>query len=133
MAASRKYAVEEANRLVKWLTETFRRIHDGSEAHRRARAELETLGRATRANGHGDLDRRVRTAEQMVQKRESELRELFASVAEKDIEVRDIDMGLVDFLGERDGKDVWLCWRLGEPEVAHWHEIDRGFKDRKPL
>jgi hypothetical protein len=44
-----------------------------------------------------------------------------------------VDIGLVDFLGEREGRDVWLCWRTGEPAVAHWHEIDQGFRNRQPL
>ena len=41
--------------------------------------------------------------------------------------------GLVDFHGQLDGKDVFLCWRLGEPEVSHWHEIEAGFAGRKSL
>ena len=42
------------------------------------------------------------------------------------IELRDLEQGLVDFPGERDGEPVWLCWVLAEPEVAHWHPIDEG-------
>ena len=41
--------------------------------------------------------------------------------------------GLVDFHGQLDGRDVFLCWRLGEPEVSHWHEIEAGFAGRKSL
>ena len=41
--------------------------------------------------------------------------------------------GLVDFPAELDGRQVYLCWKLGESEVLHWHEIDAGFEDRQPL
>jgi hypothetical protein len=133
MPASRKYTVDEANRLMPWLTQTFTRIHQGQQALVRAQKELETVARTVRTNGHRDIDRRIQTAGQMVEKRQEELRNLLASIAERDIEVRDVDMGLVDFLGERDGRDVWLCWRLGETEVGHWHELDQGFTARQPL
>jgi len=41
--------------------------------------------------------------------------------------------GLVDFYSRRDERDVFLCWKLGEDEVAHWHEIDTGYAGRQPL
>ena len=44
-----------------------------------------------------------------------------------------LDAGLVDFPGEIDGRPVYLCWRLGEPTIQHWHEIDAGFAGRQPL
>lgn len=47
--------------------------------------------------------------------------------------LKDINMGLVDFLAEVDGDEVWLCWRQDEEDVAHFHELGKGFQDRKPL
>ena len=44
-----------------------------------------------------------------------------------------LDIGLCDFLGEREGRDVWLCWQYGEKAVAFWHEIGEGFGGRYPL
>ena len=49
------------------------------------------------------------------------------------VEMKGRDIGLVDFPGEIDGHPVYLCWRLGEPSVAHWHERDAGFAGRRPL
>lgn len=46
---------------------------------------------------------------------------------------RVFDMGLVDFPSEMDGRPVFLCWRLGEQAVAHWHEVDEGYAGRHPL
>ena len=47
--------------------------------------------------------------------------------------LKGFDDGLVDFRGQLDGRDVWFCWKLGEPEVSHWHEIDEGFRGRRPI
>ena len=47
--------------------------------------------------------------------------------------VKDLDDGLVDFPATRDGRDVLLCWRLGEDEISFWHGLDEGFSGRKPL
>jgi hypothetical protein len=41
--------------------------------------------------------------------------------------------GLVDFPSLIDGRKVFLCWKLGEPEVLYWHEADAGFRQRRPL
>ena len=49
------------------------------------------------------------------------------------VEMKGFEIGLVDFPGEVDGHAVYLCWRLGEPTVAHWHERDAGFAGRRPL
>ena len=44
-----------------------------------------------------------------------------------------LDDGLVDFLSSRDGRDIFLCWKLGESEITHWHELDAGFAGRQIL
>jgi hypothetical protein len=49
------------------------------------------------------------------------------------IELKDINTGLVDFLSERDGREVYLCWRYDEPKVAFWHELEAGVAGRQPL
>ncbi|HMC67246.1 MAG TPA: DUF2203 domain-containing protein [Gemmataceae bacterium] len=49
------------------------------------------------------------------------------------VELKDYFTGLVDFRCRLEDREVYLCWRLGEPEVAHWHELDAGFAGRKKL
>lgn len=49
------------------------------------------------------------------------------------ITLRDIGMGLVDFPALANGRPIWLCWKLGEEDVAFWHELDAGIAGRKPL
>ncbi len=47
--------------------------------------------------------------------------------------VKDLDHGLVDFPARRRREQVFLCWRLGEPEIRYWHSLREGFAGRKPL
>lgn len=47
-------------------------------------------------------------------------------------ELKDPDLGLIDFIGRHEGRDVYLCWRLGEEHVAWWHELHTGFAGRQP-
>jgi hypothetical protein len=49
------------------------------------------------------------------------------------ITLRDISTGLVDFPALASGRPIWLCWRLGEGDVAWWHELESGLSGRKPL
>ncbi len=43
------------------------------------------------------------------------------------------EAGLVDFYSLRDDRPIFLCWRLGEDRITHWHEIDSGFSGRQPI
>ncbi|MDT8305922.1 MAG: DUF2203 domain-containing protein [Anaerolineae bacterium] len=47
--------------------------------------------------------------------------------------LKDTNAGLVDFLTEIDGREVFLCWRYGEPRVAFFHELHTGFNERQPV
>ena len=49
------------------------------------------------------------------------------------IQLKDRRLGLVDFPSEMNGRHVLLCWRLGEPDVQFWHEVDAGYSGRQPL
>ncbi len=61
------------------------------------------------------------------------LRKCVKAIEALDIELKDINTGLVDFLSERDGHDIYLCWRYDEPKVAFWHDLEAGFAGRQPL
>ena len=47
--------------------------------------------------------------------------------------IKSISAGLVDFLANQNGRDVYLCWQYGESEVSHYHDLDAGFNGRKPI
>ena len=63
----------------------------------------------------------------------AERKRLFEALARHGIEVKDPAIGLIDFYAQRGAELVYLCYKLGEPEVAHWHPLDDGYRGRKLL
>jgi hypothetical protein len=121
----RHYTLAEANRMLETLTPLLRELQTArdqlvdSEAH-------ELLSEAAPANGGGDPGRQVGEAFLRV-------RSLLEQVERAGIVLRDVDRGLVDFPSLRDGREVYLCWELGEDEITHWHDLETGFGGRQPL
>jgi hypothetical protein len=100
------------------------------ETLRAQRDELRELKGTYDATELDDDRRRLRLRMQGV------VDQMQATVARIDgwgIALRDIDTGLVDFPALVSGRQVWLCWRLGESTVGWWHTIDEGFASRRPL
>jgi hypothetical protein len=60
-------------------------------------------------------------------------RRLAARIEGEGVLLRDVEMGLVDFPALRFEREVYLCWRSGEPVVAHWHDVEDGFAGRRRL
>ena len=54
-------------------------------------------------------------------------------LSEVGCELKDYQMGLIDFTGRHQGRDICLCWKLGEDEIVYWHEMESGFAGRKPV
>lgn len=88
---------------------------------------------ASTGNGHvrdeATLAAKRRRAESLVE----ELNERLARLNEWGVELKGLDEGLLDFPSERDGRAVYLCWKLGEERIAYWHDVDAGFTGRQPL
>jgi len=47
--------------------------------------------------------------------------------------LKDLDLGLIDFPAQRNGREVYLCWKFGEDQIRYWHDLDSGFAGRQPL
>ena len=62
-----------------------------------------------------------------------EAKDTLAEIDSIGVQVKDLEEGLLDFPSVMDGKTVLLCWKLGEPAIAHWHTEEEGFAGRKPL
>jgi hypothetical protein len=117
------YSVEEANSLLPYLAPTLVELREKYEEAARIRGEV---ARAAASNG-GSHDREdwSRTL--------ARVSELLERIEEWQIVLRDVSTGLVDFPTVIDGADAFLCWRLGEPEIAWWHSHEDGFIGRRPL
>ncbi len=123
--SERPYTVDEANRLLPVLAPVLEALR----IELRTAADRDGIGRVRRSavhNGGGttgsDLMRAGRRAERHVD-----------LLLRHGVRLRDPERGLVDFPAVREGRPIFLCWRLGEPQVAFWHARDQGFDDRRPL
>ena len=58
---------------------------------------------------------------------------LIHQILDTGVQIKDINTGLLDFSATRDGREVYLCWKHGEYEIAFWHEVDAGFSGRQPI
>ena len=103
---------------------------------------LEQLQEAQRKLGDHDLMQRLRSAAagngggaaaRDVMATGDEFGRIAAEIESLGVVVRDPGSGLVDFPAMRDGAEVFLCWRVGEDAVGHWHDRDSGFMGRRPL
>lgn len=62
-----------------------------------------------------------------------EIGELTLNIEEMGCVIKDYKSGLIDFPAIYNGREIYLCWKLGENEITAWHEIDEGFIGRKPI
>jgi hypothetical protein len=84
------------------------------------------LAGASPSNGGGSPGKQV--GEAFV-----ELRAGAAALEEREIVLRDLDRGLIDFPALRETREVYLCWVDGEEDIEYWHELEAGYAGRQPL
>lgn len=129
---TRFFTVDEANALLPELEPLMARLQQLGQELSDVRSRLAGLQWKVRGNGHlapADLEADTRRARALAE----EVEALVARIQALGCEVKDIELGLVDFPALRNGRPVYLCWRLGEPKVAYWHELDTGFAGRRPV
>jgi hypothetical protein len=63
----------------------------------------------------------------------AEMREVFAEFQQREIQLKDLDRGLIDFPAIIDSREVFLCWEESEDHVEYWHDLDSGFVGRNPI
>lgn len=130
---TRYYGIDEANAALPEVERILAALRD-------QRAELIALrDRVVDASPPDDETPTPKAAEQIrllrlgMQGLIDQMQAGVARLVELDITLRDIPTGLIDFPALVTGRPVWLCWRLGEPAVEHWHPHDEGFDTRRPL
>jgi hypothetical protein len=128
--ASRLFTVDEANHLILVIHPKVVRVQ---EAIVRARAQIETAGANSRAGTRRDRARHAALDEGAVSGLVQEARSLIAEIHAYGCLVNGPEAGMIDFPCLLGSELVFLCWKLGEPTVAHWHRIADGFAGRRPL
>jgi hypothetical protein len=129
----RHFTLEEANRLLPRIRPMVRDLVERRRALREPQQVLTAFQAKARGNGGVARGPEVVAARQAVQRLTAELRQGIEKLQELGCVLKDLDMGLVDFPALQDGREVYLCWRLGEERIAFWHGTDEGYAGRKPL
>ena len=119
-------ALEQVRPLVERMVEARRALVDAQ------RRQAELLTRIA-SNGGGLTPPDVAAAAAEVQEASAELVAVVDELQQLGVLVKDLDRGIVDFPCLHRGREVLLCWELGEDEVAFWHGADEGFAGRRPL
>lgn len=119
-------ALEEVQPLAEELVEHRRGLERAE--HERAEMALSVAG-----NGGGIDTARFAALERKMERARVGIARCVNAIHGLGAIVKDLDEGLVDFPARHEGKDVLLCWRLGEPGIEFWHGLDEGFAGRKRL
>jgi hypothetical protein len=121
--SKKRFTLSEAN---KTLPLVKRIVNDVVRTHEQAlqlQAKLEAVEDARQTNA----------VQSELNKAMEHLNAFVAELTGIGCEVKDYKSGLIDFLGQHQGRDVNLCWRLGEDKIHFWHELTAGFAGRKPI
>ena len=135
LAPRQYFSVASANQtlplvraIVSDIVELYPEVRDREERLRRV-----SRGRSKDSRPDDLYSEEVEQVRQDLERDVERLQGFIDELQELGVEFKDPVMGLVDFPAKQDGKEVCLCWKLGEPSVDFWHTIEDGFQGRKKL
>ena len=132
--SDRTFTLEEAQSLLPVLESLLRNALESKQLVETVDGEFQELAHRVFLNGGTHLDilklaRRKAEREKAVQS----VKDSLAEIDSTGVQVKDLDIGLLDFPCEVEGRIVLLCWKLGEKGITHWHSVSEGFAGRKPI
>jgi hypothetical protein len=131
---SKTFTLGEAQTLLPVVEALLKRAQAAAAEAAEFEQEMQLLSHRIFLSGGMHVD--VSAAARRRAEREKAVQEAKGTLAEIDeigVRVKDLQEGLLDFPAVMDGRPVLLCWKLGEPAIAHWHTEEEGFAGRKPL
>lgn len=128
------FTLDEAQLLLPVLESLLKRAIEAKTSASQIEEELQKLSRDIFFSGGAMVDvaavaRKRATLRSAVRQAEEAVQEI-DSIG---VQVKDLDAGLLDFPFQFGEDTVLLCWKLGEPRIAHWHTLASGFQGRQPL
>src|SRR5215467_1823273 len=132
--SDRTFTLDEAQSLLPVLESLLRTAIASKKKIEEFEAEQQALAHRVFLNG-GMLLSVVPLARKKAEsvKAERRAKDAVAEIDAIGVQVKDLDIGLLDFPCEVDGQTILLCWKLGEKAITHWHGVDEGFAGRKPV
>ena len=132
--SERTFTLDEAQSLLPVLESLLRTAIAGEELIEDVEGEMQAVNHRISLNGGTSVDivpLARRKAERV--KAEQRVRDALAEIDSIGVQVKDIDIGLLDFPCTVEGRTVLLCWKLGEKSITQWHGVEEGFAGRKPI
>jgi hypothetical protein len=127
------FTLEEANRALPLVNQIAGDIVKQWEIVNDLEQRLSAVARGASKSRMGDIyDEEVVQSEAALDAERETLQGFITELKELGVELKGFD-GLCDFPSLKDGREIYLCWRLGEPEIHYWHELHTGFAGRQPL
>ncbi|MBI3317397.1 MAG: DUF2203 domain-containing protein [Candidatus Omnitrophica bacterium] len=126
------FTVEEANRLIPKLTEWLHDLHARQKQLAAFEVEIDALELVTKKPEEGLSPEIAKKVEEYNQ-RVTAFYEILDKIHDLGCYLKDVEIGLIDFCMIYQERMVYLCWKLGEAEITHWHDIGRGYSQRQPL
>ncbi|OLB29157.1 MAG: hypothetical protein AUF64_01430 [Chloroflexi bacterium 13_1_20CM_54_36] len=123
---------EEAEALLPQISVVLREIQVKYESVLQTQEELDALRMQAAGNGYHLQDRIVNLQRELSQQAQT-LRKLLDELTGFGCVLKDPERGLIDFLSLRSGREIYLCWYLGEERINFWHDLEAGFAGRQPL
>jgi hypothetical protein len=132
--SDRTFTLDEAQSLLPVLESLLRTAISGKKVMEEFEAEQQALNHRIFLNGgtHVDVVPLARRKAERV-KAEQRAKDAIAEIDSIGVQVKDLDIGLLDFPCEVEGEIILLCWKLGETSITHWHGTQEGFAGRKPI
>jgi hypothetical protein len=127
------FTVSEANATLPYLRAVVRDVTALARELRERHERLVRLRPGERGGLSEAHQEEMRQARDELERGQDRMQEYERELRHLGVELKDHFTGLIDFPSRMDGRDVYLCWRLDEPEVGHWHEMQAGFAGRQKL
>ncbi len=128
--AARYFTLEEANATIPYISRIVEDIVAEYEKWRDCIFRYEVIAAKSTSDGETEAQEELRREVDDIAQR---INAYIDELTQVGCIFKGFDGGLVDFRSRIDGREAFLCWKLGEPEVQHWHELDAGFAGRQPL
>lgn len=132
--SDRTFTLNEAQALLPVLESLLRTALNAKKLMDDVDAEIQALHHRIFLNGGMFLEI-VPLARRKAERAKAEQRakDALAEIDSIGVQVKDLDIGLLDFPCEVEGRKILLCWKLGEKSITHWHGVEEGFAGRKPI
>lgn len=130
MTMDRIFTVEEANRTLPLVS---RIVADLVREHQQWEDKVREFELATVGSSPEKPDAIAELLQMEAQRLARDIEGYIAELSDLGVICKGMDTGLVDFRGQIDSREVYYCWKLGEPSVMFWHEVDAGFVGRQRL